>query len=336
MKVTKYNFKCSDCNKSFASQQALDQHVQSKHKKDVQGKKSSSSEREKQKHSETNKVKCPHCGKLRSKKGLKEHIANVHEFKCAYCSERFISQKLLQKHIEENHKEKIVHSFVCHICKKVLKSKDALFQHLRIMGHHLESVETPGCPQCNEEFKTKGDLLTHLIRTKHNLLHPPSRDDNFPCPLCDKVFTSSKSLTQHISMKHKESQKIITINKKGIALFEKQSVRAKLRTFLKKIIPDSLPMNRIVIMDENIGKDSTVIDALDEFYDVKSLPKGLMGQSALDIRLACKEKEWGLISKDIEMVLRAQEMKITPVYLLSERGNHRDLIRISKRSYRII
>ncbi len=87
MKVTRYNFKCTDCNKAFASQQALDQHMNSKHKKkNGQEINSSSDITEKAISSDSDKVPCPHCGKLRSKKGLKQHIANTHEIPCPYCT----------------------------------------------------------------------------------------------------------------------------------------------------------------------------------------------------------------------------------------------------------
>jgi len=283
----------------------------------------------------SSKVKCPHCGQLRSKKGLKEHIANVHEIGCPYCAERVISQKLLQKHLEGNHKEKLITSFVCHMCKKVLKSEEGLFQHMRLNGHHLHSVEFPICLQCNKEFRTKAILLDHLNQSKHNLFHPPIRSDDIPCPLCDKKFNSSKSLSQHISGKHPQSQKEIIINKKGVVLFEKPSGKDRFRSFLKKIIPNSLPAKETIIMDESVGNDTSVKETLDELYDVRTLPKKLMGKSPLDVCLACKENIIGLVTKDLETVKRAQDMKIKPVYLLSERGKHRDIIRVSKQNYSI-
>lgn len=74
-----------------------------------------------------NKIKCPYCDKsLKNQQGLKQHIANVHEFMCPYCSEKLFSRLLLQNHIEEKHKEKIIESYICHTCKKVLKSEEAL------------------------------------------------------------------------------------------------------------------------------------------------------------------------------------------------------------------
>jgi uncharacterized C2H2 Zn-finger protein len=333
MKVTKYNFKCSDCDRAFASQQSLDQHMNSKHKNNREELKGSSDDSEQGQPKENGKVNCPHCGKLRSKKGLKEHIANTHEIPCPYCTERVISKNSLLKHIEGSHKEKIFLTFVCHPCNKVFKSEDALFQHMRLKGHHLESMESLVCPQCNKEFKTRGMTLDHLIQTRHNLVQPPNWGDDFPCPLCDKEFTSSKSLTQHISEKHKESQKEITIDKGGFAVFEKPTFKGQTRNLMKKIIPKSLPDKEVIVMDDSVGRDSNVKEALAEFYDVISLPKKFEGKTPLEVRLICKENEYGLISKEYDMVTRAQEMKLKPLFLLSERGKHRDILRISKRNY---
>ncbi len=247
--------------------------------------------------------------------------------------ERVISKNSLLKHIEGSHKEKIFISFICHPCKRVFKSEDALFQHMRLNGHHLESLESYICTQCDKEFRTRGLLLDHLIQTRHNLVQPPNWGDDFPCPLCDKLFTSSVSLTQHISEKHEESQKEITSHKGGYTVFEKPSFKGHTRNLLKKIIPKSLPDKQVIVMDETVGNDSNVKEALDEFYDVIPLPKKLEGKTSLEIRLICKDNEYGIISKDYDMVTRAQEMKLGPLFLLSERGKQRNLLRISKRNY---
>ncbi len=61
----------------------------------------------------------------------------------------------------------------------------------------------------------------------------------------------------------------------------------------------------------------------------------LTSHSDQDLRLALSEKKWRLVSKDYEMVMIAREMKINPVYLLTEKRKNRDLIRISKRNYKV-
>ena len=88
-------------------------------------------------------------------------------------------------------------------------------------------------------------------------------------------------------------------------------------------------------MDECVGNDTSIIDTLRNNYNVYPLPKELKSHSDQDLRLALSEKKWGLISKDYEMVMIAREMKIKPVYLLTEKRDHRDLIRISKRNYKV-
>jgi hypothetical protein len=215
----------------------------------------------------------------------------------------------------------------------VFKTEDALFQHMRLNGFHIKISESYECSQCNTEFDSKGKYLDHLIQTRHDLTHPPDWDDAFPCPICNGDFTSKNSLSQHIAAKHKEFMKEIRVHKRGITVFEKPSMKSYLRNLSKKITPNSLPVRPFVIMDETVGNDRGVIEALDDFYEVKFLPKKLLDKSSLEICLACKEYVYGLISKDYETIKRAYEMKINPIFLLSERGKYRDIIRISKRNY---
>lgn len=132
-------------------------------------------------------------------------------------------------------------------------------------------------------------------------------------------------------MKHNESQKEITIKKKDIALFEKRTLKDRLTNFWKRIFNKK----RVIVMDELVGNDITILDALGDNYDVKPLLKDLLGHSDRDLRLVFREKKWGLVSKDYEMVMLAREMRINPVYLLTEKRKHRDLIRIYKRNYKV-
>jgi DNA-directed RNA polymerase subunit RPC12/RpoP len=333
--VTKYTFKCSECKKAFTSQKALDQHIKSKHSENGHEWKENLDNSDNTTSNETDKIKCPYCGKLRSKKGLKAHITDVHEIPCPYCSERVITKNSLLKHLEGSHKERIFISYVCHLCKKVFKTEDALFQHMRLKGFHIKSRESYECPQCDGEFLSKGLYLDHLIQTKHNLIQQPNWDDIYPCPLCDRDFTSENSLSQHISVKHKESMKEIRIYKKGIAVFEKPTIKSQTQNLVKKIAPKSIPDRKFVVMDETVGMDQSVIEALEGRYDVRYLPEKLLDKTPLEVCLACKEYSYGLISKEYDTVMRAQDMKINLIFLLSERGKHRDLIRISKRNYSI-
>ena len=85
-------------------------------------------------------------------------------------------------------------------------------------------------------------------------------------------------------------------------------------------------------MDECVGNNKTVIEALKNRYQVITMPNNLLSHKDNDLRLILREKRWGLVSKDFEMTLNAREVKIKPVYFLKEAGNRRALIKISKRN----
>lgn len=329
--------KCPHCEKSFDSQQGLQQHIVSVHKKHNCPNCSKTFKYRRALEQHINSVqtqhKCPYCDKiLKKKQSLTQHISDAHEFKCPHCSLNLNSRILLKKHIEETHKDKLKASYICHECKRVFKNQDSLDQHLQSLGHQFKSISNLNCPQCKKKFKDKNALKNHLNSTGHKLDNFVAKSTKFKCPHCQKDFKTEKSMNQHILMKHKkQTKKKAKREKLELALFEKISIKEKITNFFRK----RFNKKRIVVMDECVGNDSSVIKALKGQYSIHALPKELISHSDKDLRLALSAKKWGLVSKDYEMVMLAREMKIIPVYLLTEKRNYRDLIRISKRNYKI-
>lgn len=303
--------KCPHCNRKFLSKEALMQHITDKHQilKD-----------------------CPHCNRyFKSEQALQQHIAAVHTITCPHCDTVFSSQKLLSEHIHGQHINRVVNVFICHDCKQVFKSEEALQEHQNNINHRIEVLARPICPDCGKEFKNKRSLKQHMISIEKNRVRQQNQNEEVACPICEKSFNTKPSLKQHLSANHKRSHKTLTIKRKGIALFERYTLRERIINALRKLFN----RKRKIIMDECVGNDISVIDALSDLYDVEPLPVPLIGHSDLDLRLALKEKKWGLVSKDYDMVMRAREMGLYPVYLLTEKRKHRDLIRISKRNYKV-
>jgi len=304
--------KCHYCNKKFKTKSALEQHVQSVHPTEV--------------------IVCPHCNKgFKTQNGLNQHISTVHQINCPHCNQVFISQALLSQHIQETHQNKLRETFICHSCKKVFKTANALQQHKKSKIHQIEQPNELKCPECNKKFKDKNALNQHMVKVGHKKEKTDITLKKFLCPHCNKGFISKNALNQHLESKHQKKIKGKSVKKKGIALFEKRTFKEKLVSFFGNIFHNK----RIIIMDECVGNDSSIIDALNENFIVNPLPKELLGHSDQELRLALAEKKWGLVSKDYEMVVVAREMNIKPVYLLTEKRNHRDLIRISKRNYKV-
>jgi len=331
---------CPQCTSVFNSPNALQQHIKAVHKKEKKincpecGKKfKKKSDFEQHFKSKHKGVVCPHCQKeLKNQAGLKQHIESVHEFKCPHCSDKLYSRLLLQKHIEDKHKEKLKSSYICHTCKKVFKDELALKNHRSSLGHALKLIPNLSCPQCGKHFKDNNALKNHMSATGHKLQKGKAQSLKIKCPHCQKSFKSKTAMEQHVRMKHKKHSKIkAKAERIGLALFEKISLKDRVFTLFRKL----LKKRKIVIMDECVGNDNSVVRALENQYLVRPLPKDLLGHSDRDLRLAFAVKNWGLVSKDYEMVMLAREMKIKPVYLLTEKRDHRDLIRISKLNYKI-
>jgi len=312
IEATKHkSFGCPHCNKAFSTQQGRDQHISKVH-----GKKT---------------IECPHCNKKYiSDQSLNQHINAVHQVKCPHCGLSFLNQTQLSQHIQQTHQNMLKETFICHECKKVFKSKNSLDQHKRSINHQIKQLDSPKCPECNKKFGDRHALEQHMKKLSHSDDKIKSTIE-FKCPQCNKEFKSKKALNNHFSAKHETRDKTKIIKKKGIALFEGRSVIDRMRRFIQSVFHKK----RIIIMDECVGNDVSVIDALNDNYEVRPLPNDLVSHTDQNLRLTLTEKKWGLVSKDYEMVMIAKEMNINPVYLLTEKRDHRDLIRISKRNYKV-
>jgi len=334
----KSNLKCIQCNKEFSTQQALKQHIEATNHKSYgcpNCKKAFSTKQSRDQHISsvhTKKIiKCPSCNKkYNSKESLNQHISAVHRIKCPHCELSFLNQAQLSKHILNTHQNKLKETFICHECKKVFKSKNSLDQHKKSVNHQIKQLDSLKCPECHKKFGDRNALKQHMKSHSHSV-EKATDTTQFKCPQCNKEFNTNKSLAHHFSAKHKKKDKVKIIKKKGIALFERRTLMDRMRKYFHRLFRKK----RIIIMDECVGNDASVIDALKENYEICSLPKELKSHSDKNLRLALAGKKWGLVSKDYEMVMIAKEMNINPVYLLTEKRDHRDLIRISKRNYRV-
>ncbi|KAG2199439.1 hypothetical protein INT47_011551 [Mucor saturninus] len=146
--MTEHPFKCSVCKKAYGKKYNLKQHI-------------------KEKHMNMGVVTCdwPGCGAdLKTKRGLKTHVALVHEqdirYKCDVCSKGFPYMSMLERH-------KGSHT------PKTLKPSPRI-RHKSIVEqltgfNHYSDKETLGCPfeGCHFKFTNSYLLRRHIEGKNH-------------------------------------------------------------------------------------------------------------------------------------------------------------------------
>jgi len=327
--------KCPECDRNFTSKIALNQHKKSAHQKNLI---------------------CDVCKKkFETHESLTQHKIATHKtnYSCPKCKKGFETEKILNEHIK---KEGI---FQCSNCNKNFSSKVGLTQHIKTAKC---TIKKSPCPHCNEIFKDENAMKQHVKSGT-------CQNKKFICSHCSKSHTSQKSLNQHINSshlsriikcdqcnkkfktlpaleQHKHTKHVNLIaqmvrekTKKAdstpkdkirktpkLALYERLNTREKICMVFRKL----LKRKKIIVMDECLHNNKSVINTLKDGYEVIPLPNELKTHSDGNLRLALIEKKYGLATKDQEMALIAGKMKIKPVYLLIDRKGNRALIRVRK------
>lgn len=213
-------FKCTLCNKEYASMKGLKKHAKDEHNvlidedkdenadqfKCQQCTKSFSKEEFLDKHrlAHTNEFafSCQYCPgrKFRWKENLLKHL-NWHmermPFKCAFCNQGFPSQIRLDLHQKSRHghsregssgmalpANQLQRDHACPICQKSFFDKEVLTKHMRIHGGTVYP-----CPECDKKFISETFLRNHMT------VHTQIRD--FTCEKCGKFFISASLLKAH-------------------------------------------------------------------------------------------------------------------------------------------
>ena len=102
-----------------------------------------------------------------------------------------LSRPISNKQITSKSEVMVSHHkmFHCGSCQKSFRSKNSCLEHRSIV--HENKLLT--CQYCGRELRSKGSLRNHIV-----LAH--TKDSRFKCPVCDKVFISSKSYEGHMNM----------------------------------------------------------------------------------------------------------------------------------------
>ncbi|GBP33057.1 Zinc finger protein 91 [Eumeta japonica] len=121
---------------------------------------------------------------------LNQHM-NVHfqNFICEQCGAGFMTPERLKTHAFSHE----TGSFQCDACDKIFRSMNAKNEHYASVH---KQVKRHRCTQCSETFRN------YFQRNKHlNVVHG-IKSKEFKCNLCDKVFTLSGKLGNHIKAVH--------------------------------------------------------------------------------------------------------------------------------------
>ena len=150
-------FKCSECDRTFASKTALNFHKDTHYP-----------------HNEFECKKCevtfPNLTDFRSH--LKEHNEPKKE-KCPKCDKVLVGKSNLSRHLKEVHflskldTDKVtdpVYGFICEQCDSKYKRKDHLKTHIEEKHSELKKIS---CDVCGKEYSNKQNLMRH-VKSKHS------------------------------------------------------------------------------------------------------------------------------------------------------------------------
>ncbi|XP_050417474.2 zinc finger protein 816 [Patella vulgata] len=200
-------FTCDVCNRSFNSNNGLQQHIafhvrSSKSSKPIPHSSVSQSQTTKPSstsQSATQKTSpqrpsvseeiytCETCGlsfrrKFRYSLHMRSHDI-TRPFKCPTCPKMFRTETSLNKHNVLSHSAN--QRYECTECDKTFKNETSLKYHQMCHSGNLPYA----CSQCDKKF------VTISVRDKHELTH--SDEKPYPCTLCDKKFKTPYSLKKH-------------------------------------------------------------------------------------------------------------------------------------------
>ncbi|XP_017865443.1 PREDICTED: zinc finger protein 19 [Drosophila arizonae] len=165
-------FQCGVCQKAFAFKQGLERHEVI--------------------HSTNLPFPCQYCSRSFVTAGkLARHLvahAGKRVYPCKYCNKSYLLSHHLSRHLRM-HKQAVVASFTCSICKDTHPTYDSLVEHSAI--HASISLV---CPLCQANIADFDSLEPHMQAHKKSERHA--------CEFCDLIFMTSGQLQKHIEDDH--------------------------------------------------------------------------------------------------------------------------------------
>ncbi|XP_075159813.1 uncharacterized protein LOC142232966 [Haematobia irritans] len=193
------NFKCSNCDRTFAKMETLEKHFKNAHTPTV-----SSRTTENKMSTDGDKITCEHCPQsFKRRNNYVRHLISCHSKEaeslsaedkelaktknykkgtCPYCGETFTQASLII-HIRRHTGHK---PYKCDSCDKAFPRRQDLNIHQR--RHTGEKPHE--CSVCSKSFSRANKLARHMR------IHTGTRP--YQCPECGRSFTQSNDLKIHI------------------------------------------------------------------------------------------------------------------------------------------
>lgn len=175
---------------------------------------------------------CPHCPKVFPRSySLKRHLlihpgAKAPRYECPSCGENFLHPYNRSRHMKifhaggtkekENSRQNST-EWTCSTCNIIFGNSSLLSIHALV--HTSNGIANDNfdnrCPQCDEQFKTRSELINHVA--KHGRLHLPKSTKvtplaSYKCTMCYKRFATKVRLQQHYLVHGAEDQKPLPCN----------------------------------------------------------------------------------------------------------------------------
>uniref|UniRef100_A0A1I8PRH9 Uncharacterized protein n=1 Tax=Stomoxys calcitrans TaxID=35570 RepID=A0A1I8PRH9_STOCA len=224
LKIIKINefkrFSCTDCGKIYDRMSRIQQHLEKKHKYNLDdikmfmqfcednithetkfGRKNltSMSAKERKKYVGSREFPCEVCGKIFDCISRLKRHAPVHSsdkpYTCEICMRGCSNLNSLKRHKmlhakkeeEKNTNQDPPEGYKCPYCPKCYPSKNALSSHRLV---HAAENATYSCEVCKRKYMTMRTLCEHIKKA-----HP---DRTFSCKECDKKFVLEEQLSRHL------------------------------------------------------------------------------------------------------------------------------------------
>lgn len=181
----------------------------------------------------SDKYKCSYCKVNFSKNSvLTAHIKRKHtfikDFKCEDCEEEFFTKADLNTHILQSHaNEEDAFHCIAEKCNEIFYRESNLRKHMK--SHEKKNEILYICEHCVETFNFYDDFKLHKEIHKKPIEYKCTYED------CDKVYTRSNGLTEHVVREHTKNYPYTCIecNRHFVTKNEMEIHTNRFHTFVK-------------------------------------------------------------------------------------------------------